>query len=206
MSYINSLLPLSISALCGVMFFCVSFSYDCGLPCLSLLRFSMFYQATALTRRWLLAPLWALVARVCGRREADLLEAVLIGGDGGDNGGGGNGGGGNGGGVLAGGAHGGGGAPARPEGQAAEARLAAQRQNAPTVAPAQPSTSRAAIGAERPSQESQAAQLAVGELLVAARRAEVSFSCCSYLILSILAVPAFDGGICKIVESKSTEK
>jgi hypothetical protein len=111
-----------------------------------------------------------------------------------------------GGGVLAGGAHGGGGAPARPEGQAAEARLAAQRQNAPTAAPAQPSTSRAAIGAERPSQESQAAQLAVGELLVAARRAEVSFSCCPYLILSFLAVPAFDGGICKIVESKSTEK
>ena len=182
MSYINSLLPLSLSALCGVMFFCVSFSYDCGLPCLSLLCFSMFYQATTLTRRWLLAPLWALVARVCGRREADLLEAVLIGGDGGDNGGGANGGGGNGGnggnggGVLAGGAHGGGGAPARPEGQAAEARLAAQRQNAPTVAPAQPSTSRAAIGAERPSQESQAAQLAVGELLVAARRAEVSFT------------------------------
>jgi hypothetical protein len=51
-----------------------------------LLCFSMFYQATAFTRRWLLAPLWALVARVCGRREADLLEAVLIGGgDGGDN-------------------------------------------------------------------------------------------------------------------------
>jgi hypothetical protein len=129
------------------MFFCVSFSYDCDLPCLSLLCFSMFYQATALTRRWLLAPLWALVARVCGRREADLLEAVLIGGDGGDNGGGGNGGGG-----IVGGAHGGGGggAPARPEGQAAEARLAAQRHNAPTAAPAQPSTSRAAIGRNGP--------------------------------------------------------
>ena len=51
-----------------------------------LLCFSMFYQATAFTRRWLLAPLWALVARICGRQEADLLEAVLIGGgDGGDN-------------------------------------------------------------------------------------------------------------------------
>jgi hypothetical protein len=122
-----------------------------------LLCFSVFYQATAFTRRWLLAPLWALVARVCGRREADLLEAVLIGGDGGDNGGGG---------VIVGGAHGGGGAPARPEGQAAEARLAAQRNNAPTAAPAQPSTSRAAIGAEQTSQESQAAQIAVGELLV----------------------------------------
>ncbi len=70
--------------------------------------------------------------------------------------------------------------PARPEGQAAVARLAAQRNNAPIVATAQPSTSRAAIGAERPSQESQAAQLAVGELLVAALRAEVSFNV-SYL-------------------------
>ena len=148
MSYINSLLPLSLSALCGVMFFCVSFSYDCGLPCLSLLCFSMFYQATAFTRRWLLSPLWALVARICGRREADLLEAVLIGG----------------------------GAPVRPEGQAAAARLAAQRNNTPTAASAQLSTSRAAIGAERPSQESQGAQIAVGELLVAARRAEVSFT------------------------------
>jgi hypothetical protein len=89
----------------------------------------MFYQATAFTRRWLLAPLWALIARVCGRREADLLEAVLIGGgDGGENGGGDNGGGGNGGGVIVGGAHGGG-APVRPEGQAAAARLAAQRNN-----------------------------------------------------------------------------
>jgi hypothetical protein len=117
-----------------------------------LLCFSVFYQATAFTRRWLLAPLWALVAHVCGRREADLLEAVLIGGDNG------------GGGVIVGGAYGG--APARPEGQAAEARLAAQRNNAPTAAPAQPSTSRAAIGAEQTSQESQAAQIAVGELLV----------------------------------------
>jgi hypothetical protein len=131
-----------------------------------LLCFSMFYQATAFTRRWLLAPLWALVARVCRRREADLLEAVLIGGgDGGENGGDDNGGGGN-----------GGSAPVRPEGHAVAARLAAQRNNAPTAASAQPSTSRAAIGAERPSQESQAAQIAVGELLVAARRAEVSFT------------------------------
>ncbi len=139
-----------------------------------LLVFSMFYRATAFTRRWLLAPLWALVARVCGRREADLLEAILI-GDGGENGGGDNGGGGNGGGVIVGVAHGGG-APVCPEGQAVAARLAAQRNNAPTAATAQPSTSRAAIGEERPSQESQAAQIAVGELLVAARRAEVSLT------------------------------
>ncbi len=70
----------------------------------------------------------------------------------------------------------------RPEGQAAVAMLAAQRNNAPLAAVAQPSTSRAAMGADRPSQESQAAQLAVGELLVAARRAELSF------IVSYLAV------------------
>jgi hypothetical protein len=72
--------------------------------------------------------------------------------------------------------------PVRPEGQAAVAMLAAQRNNAPLAAVAQPSTSRAAMGADRPSQESQAAQLAVGELLVAARRAELSF------IVSYLAV------------------
>ncbi len=117
-----------------------------------LVVFSMFHQATAFTRRWLLAPLWALVACVCGRREADLLEAILIGGgDGSDSGGGGNAGS-----VIVSGANGG--APVRPEGQAAVARLAAQRNNAPLAAAAQPSTSRAAIGAERPSQESQAAQ------------------------------------------------
>jgi hypothetical protein len=129
----------------------------------------MFHQATAFTRRWLLAPLWALVACVCSRRETDLLEAVFIGG--GYN----NGGGCNGGGVIGGGALGGG-IPVCPEGQAAVARQAAQHINAPFAAPAQPSTSRAAMALDRPSQESQAAQLAVGELLVAARRAEVSLT------------------------------
>jgi hypothetical protein len=122
-----------------------------------LVVFSMFDQATAFTRKWLLAPLWALVAGVCGRREADLLEAILIGGgDGGDSGGGGNACG-----VIVSGAN----APVRPEGQAAVARLAAQGNNAPLAAAAQPSTSRAAIGAERPSQESQAAQWPWGSCL-----------------------------------------
>jgi hypothetical protein len=134
------------------MFFSFSFSYNVTYL-VFLVVFSMFHQVTAFTRRWLLALLWALVARVCGRREVDLLEAILIGGsDGGDNGGGGNAGS-----VIVGGAKGSS-APVRPEGQAAAARLTAQRNNAPLAAAAQPFTSRAAIGAERRSQESQAAQ------------------------------------------------
>jgi hypothetical protein len=51
------------------------------------------------------------------------------------------------------------------------ARMDAQQNIAPPAAAAQPSTSRAALEADRPSQESQAPP----ELLVAARQAEVNF-------------------------------
>jgi len=110
----------------------------------SFLLFSLLHRATGLTRRWLLAPLWTLVAFVCGL----FLEAVLN--RGGDN-------------RV--------GAPERPEERAAVARMDAQQNIAPPAAAAQPSTSRAALEADRPSQESQAPP----ELLVAARQAEVNF-------------------------------
>jgi hypothetical protein len=129
------------------------FSFSCNVIYLcSFLLISLLHRATGLTRKWLLPPLWALVALVSGR----LLEAVLVrGGDGGDNCVG----------VLV-----------CPKEQAAVARLAVQQNNAPPAAEAQPSTSRAALEEDRPSQESQVAQLAVGELLVAARQAKVNFS------------------------------